>query len=387
MKTTSYYPVLMTDDVAGTGAFYIDNFRCFSNFEFRPARVNLLFGRNGSGKTSLFEVVRSILRVMLAGTPITLSFGPRDLTRWDSRLEQQFELDVRLDESLYTYTVRIGHDADHRRCWIIEEVVRCEDRTLFAFHDGRVRLHDNDGQEGTHFPFRGDRSFLPQMEASPDNRDLMRLLDYLRGTRVLKLLPPQIGGTSSGEDLGLDVDGHNFASWYRHQSQERPAQLHRLFDDLRLAIPGFRSLALMGSGQSGRTRELVVTLDAPDGGDYAVEFTSLSDGQRALAVLYTLLVDLEAEPGLVLLDEPENFVGLLELKPWLGRLDDVLGDGGQLMLISHHPEVIDTLAADHAVMFAREGGGPVRIRTKDLFDRETGLKASEQILRGFVDDA
>ena len=33
MKTTSYYPVLMTDDVAGTGAFYIDNFRFEPLFE------------------------------------------------------------------------------------------------------------------------------------------------------------------------------------------------------------------------------------------------------------------------------------------------------------------------------------------------------------------
>ncbi len=30
MKTTSYYPVLMTDDVAGTAAFYV------AHFEFKP---------------------------------------------------------------------------------------------------------------------------------------------------------------------------------------------------------------------------------------------------------------------------------------------------------------------------------------------------------------
>lgn len=30
MKTTSYYPVLMTEDVAGTAAFYVEH------FEFRP---------------------------------------------------------------------------------------------------------------------------------------------------------------------------------------------------------------------------------------------------------------------------------------------------------------------------------------------------------------
>ena len=34
MKTTSYYPVLMTDDVAGTAAFYVEH------FEFRPLFEN-----------------------------------------------------------------------------------------------------------------------------------------------------------------------------------------------------------------------------------------------------------------------------------------------------------------------------------------------------------
>ena len=33
MKTTSYYPVLMTDDVAGTAKFYVDHFRFKPLFE------------------------------------------------------------------------------------------------------------------------------------------------------------------------------------------------------------------------------------------------------------------------------------------------------------------------------------------------------------------
>ncbi|MGH9763844.1 MAG: AAA family ATPase [Blastocatellia bacterium] len=31
---------------------YIDNFRCFSNFEVKPDRVNLLIGGNGAGKST-----------------------------------------------------------------------------------------------------------------------------------------------------------------------------------------------------------------------------------------------------------------------------------------------------------------------------------------------
>ncbi len=33
MKTTSYYPVILTDDVAGTAAFYTDHFRFRALFE------------------------------------------------------------------------------------------------------------------------------------------------------------------------------------------------------------------------------------------------------------------------------------------------------------------------------------------------------------------
>src|SRR5690606_24206233 len=33
MKTTSYYPVIMTDDVAGTAAFYCDHFGFEARFE------------------------------------------------------------------------------------------------------------------------------------------------------------------------------------------------------------------------------------------------------------------------------------------------------------------------------------------------------------------
>ena len=35
---------------------YIDNFRCFVNFELNLEKVSLLLGPNGSGKTSIFNV-------------------------------------------------------------------------------------------------------------------------------------------------------------------------------------------------------------------------------------------------------------------------------------------------------------------------------------------
>lgn len=106
MKSTSYYPVLMTDDVAGTAAFYVEHFRFQPMFdsdwyvhlqssESKRVNVAILQGDHetipaeGRGKTSglilNFEVedVDGVYeRLEAAGLPILLplrdeAFGQR----------------------------------------------------------------------------------------------------------------------------------------------------------------------------------------------------------------------------------------------------------------------------------------------------------------------
>jgi len=51
--------------------------------------------------------------------------------------------------------------------------------------------------------------------------------------------------------------------------------------------------------------------------DRTFEFADLSDGQRQLIVLYTILESLRNETYSVLLvDEPDNFISLREIQPW-----------------------------------------------------------------------
>ena len=112
MKSTNYYPVLMTDDVAGTAAFYIEHFRFRSMFDSgwyvhlqseENKRVNLAILQGdhetipaeGRGKTTgliiNFEVddVDSVHeRLAAAGLPILLSlrdeaFGQRHFITHD----------------------------------------------------------------------------------------------------------------------------------------------------------------------------------------------------------------------------------------------------------------------------------------------------------------
>lgn len=142
-------------------------------------------------------------------------------------------------------------------------------------------------------------------------------------------------------------------------------------------------MKLLSSGGKGRARDLVAAMTTA-GTTYDVYFDELSDGQRALIALYTLLEGVVPGHGCLLLDEPEAHVGLAEVQPWLVELDEKFENAGQVFVISHHPEVLDYLAASQPMLVERPDGGPARARLAQ-FDRDSGLTASQQLARGLPD--
>jgi predicted ATPase len=364
---------------------YIDNFRCFTNFEVRPNRVNLLIGNNGAGKSTFIEALHNVVELAVLGEAVEEGFPTNTLTRWDSRPVQRIELDVVGNGGTYQYLIELSHDVTRHTVMLRRESVKYDSRVLFLYEDGMLQLHKNEGTFGTKFPFRGTRSFLPQLEARPENTLLTWFLDYLRRIWLVKLNPTDIDPESELESESLDSDGSNFPAWYRHLSQERPEDLLKLSERLGETLPGFRTLRNVSTGKAGRKRELVAAFSQGTAkSKYEIFFDELSDGERATIVLYCILMDSEGTAKTLLLDEPENYVGLRLIQPWLVSLADVMRDDGQLFLVSHHPEVIDYLAADESLLFERVDGGPARVRSNP-FDRDLGLKASELVGRGLFD--
>jgi predicted ATPase len=91
---------------------------------------------------------------------------------------------------------------------------------------------------------------------------------------------------------------------------------------------------------------------------HTLAFDQLSDGQRQLLMLYTLLEVFVRAGSTLCIDEPENFVALRELQPWVWRLENSIEKhGGQCILASHHPEIIDRLDVANIVLLSRDGDG------------------------------
>ena len=72
---------------------YIDNFRCFVNFEYRPARRQLIIGGNGSGKSSLIDALSFLHRFAVRGESLDDLPLLDERTRWLSQINLSFELE------------------------------------------------------------------------------------------------------------------------------------------------------------------------------------------------------------------------------------------------------------------------------------------------------
>ena len=122
----------------------------------------------------------------------------------------------------------------------------------------------------------------------------------------------------------------------------------------------------------------------PGRGKVTYAISELSDGQRCLIVLHMILNFLIVRGHTVFIDEPDNFVALHEIQPWLLAAEEAVEDhGGQLILISHHPELLDLWAATYGLRFAgREENGHVRTEAFRT-DSEGMLAPSELVARGW----
>jgi len=203
---------------------------------------------------------------------------------------------------------------------------------------------------------------------------LIEFRNWFRGVWLFSLHPQDMAPSAEAES-GIGIAGIEFVAWYRTLAQETPEMIPVLCQDLAGVIPGLKAMRLIQIGLTSRMLAFVCDISNQE---IMLFLNELSDGQRVLLVLYTVLRAIAAKAKLIIFDEPDNFVAAGEIQPWLAAIRDAVnaGGAGTLIIISHHPEVIDYLAPDHTVHLARASDGPTRSRTME-FDRTKGLAASE----------
>lgn len=367
---------------------YVDNFRALVNTDLRLGRRSLLMGSNGTGKSTFGDVLLR-LQWALFGQSKTDDVFPADtLTRWQNVPRQRFEVDATGPHGAYHYELVVEHQktasADVPRTRISREALTINTRPLFHFEDGLVRLYRDDHSAGPDYPFDWGRSALGTISARHDNQKLTWFVRWFRELTVLKPSPPQMEDLVERDAFLLYYDARNFVAWYHTASSGDKRRDRLLHDALADVLPGFDALNFEFAGPN---RWLLRADFSNAGTKLMLRLTELSDGQRALILLYAVLHFLLQEGRTVFLDEPDNYVSLDEIQPWLLSAADIVdGGSGQLVLVSHHPEIFNQWAVNHGLVTARDGCGPVRIRN---FSSTPGIELTpaETIARGWSNEA
>ena len=359
---------------------YVDNFRCLENFELDLDETNVFLGRNGTGKTSVLDVLMNIQSLVVQGSKVDEVFPARDISLNSQRSEQRFEIETRVDGEAYRYSLVVKHDLSRSKMRVEKETLEHDGNPIFEFNKGEAQLYHDDYSKGpSPYPFDWSQSGIGFLNERPDNKKLTRFKKDIANYIIVSCCPAFMDPETRTEDEFLEPLMQNFVGWYRRAAQENMSSIAPLFETLRGALPDFDSINLTESGENSRALKAI--FQGPSSESTRYGFDQLSDGQRALIALYSLIHLSSDRRVSLFVDEPENYLALEEIQPWLAEAAERTGESlGQLVVSSHHPVIIDYMAGANGRWFFRDGDGPVRV-SKEPKNTVDGLSLSEIIAR------
>lgn len=363
---------------------YVNNFRCLVAFDAAFDSFGVLCGPNGAGKSSVFDAL-SLIRTLGTGEGVLGSTGIQDiqnleLTSWLDSKVQEFELSLSVDGHTFQYIIHIEQKADFEKPRIVLEKALCDEQVLFERDLDGVRFRRHDGNE-TGFPLDWRQSALAAIQPQGSIGKLALLQQEVDKLLILRPNPMDIEKESRTESRRPNASLSNLNSWYRALAQEQEWS-DVLREGLQDVWPDFRSFKLVDVGLQAKALQLRFDSEG-DRSPTLLFVEQLSDGERGLIGLYMVRAALETGAArTVFLDEPDNFVGLPELQPWVLSMRELLDEEHQLILISHHPEILSNSGTANGRYLWRDNHtSPTRIGPLKVPE---GMTAGEAIARGWV---
>ena len=363
---------------------YANNFRCLVAFETQFDSFGVLCGPNGAGKSSVFDAL-DLVRNLGTGVAYLGGTGEWDVrnlefTNWLDSTVQEFELGVTAEGHSFEYLLHIEQVASYEKPRIVRERATCDGRSLFERDLKGVRF-SKAGDTQTGFPLDWRQAALASIEPTGSRREIKILQDALSNFLILRPNPRAMEKESKSESKRPDLYLSNLTSWYRSLSLNQE-WTDTLRNSLQEVWPDFKFFRLEDVGLN--TKALQLRFEGSNGHKSGVlAFDPLSDGEKALVGLYMVRAALATEVAqTILIDEPDNYVGLPELQPWVLSLRELLDKNHQAIAISHHPEILSNAGEDFGRYLWRDNHtSPTRIGPLKV---PAGLTAGEAIARGWV---
>ena len=360
---------------------YANNFRCLVAFNTDFDSFGVLCGPNGSGKSSVFDALL-LIRNLATGDGVLGGDRDQDIpnlefTNWHKSDVQEFELSVTSEGHAFEYVIHIQQATKSEKPRILKERATCDSKTLFERDLKGVSFKRPDGTQAGFFPLDWRQAALASIQPEGHLSELAKLQAAMAKLLILRPNPRGMERESRAESKRPDLYLTGLISWYRFLSLDLDWAI-ALRDLLQEIWPDFESLKLVDVGLNTKALELRF-----GGSNGKLFFEQLSDGEKALIALYMVRAALATNAAqTVLIDEPDNYVGLPELQPWVLSLRELLDEQHQAILITHHPEILTSAVQEHGRYLWRDSHtSPTRIGPLNVPE---GMNPGEAIARGWV---
>ena len=373
--------------------FRVDNFKSLINIVFKPQEINLLLGKNNSGKTNLCQALQFVGASSLfaldecADRVADGQLGMTNLAFDKSTIDFYVRADVPYEEDAlifeYELTISPPRSSVGEEKIIRETKVNVDreilsvtggkfDKTILLENiSGRIRLlHEKDFMDGaenyveTSAP--RDATMMQRLYDSETNARANIFKRYLGNWICYDLSPTAMKGADyKPNEVFLNSDGSNLASviYLLKNSNERDYRL--LLKVMQQIEPKFDLINFFVGSES------VVFMLFEDSDGHSLPAWNASNGTlRFLALAYVLLFQtqliMDSRP-LLMIEEPENgiYVGflktLLEMADW--------SQGPQVIFTSHAPYFIDLFDKYLDGIFVLDRGGQHTSITQPNIDK------------------
>lgn len=346
--------------------FRVDNFKSLINIVFKPQEINLLLGKNNSGKTNLCQALQFVGASSLfkldectylieswrydmtnfAFDKSTIDFYVRAKVPYEQEaLVFEYELTisspkegmgkVKVDREILSVTG--GKLNCGRSCTSFDKTVLLENIS------GQIRLlHEKDFMDGkenyveTNAPV--DTTMLQRLYDPNSNPRANHFKSYLGNWMYYDLSPTAMRESAhKPNEIVLNIDGSNLASvlYWLKTSNER--DYRKLLQVLKVIEP---KLDLINFPVFSKD---LVSMVFEDSDGHSLPAWNASNGTlRFLALTYVLLIQsqrvIDSRP-LLMIEEPENGIYVGFLKTLLEMVDQF--HGPQVIFTSHAPYFID----------------------------------------------
>ena len=312
----------------------------------------LLIGKNGAGKSTIgaaLEVLQSIGRGI---NRVGELLQANDFARGRSDVPIRFEIEVKINNTLYQYTIALELPEGFKEFRIRDEQLIVSGELIFSRKEAVVSLFSRQNKNETTFMVDWHLIALPVIQDRSENDPLHIFKTWLTHMIILSPIPVFMNGESKGETLEPKLDGSNCGEWFTGLLAQYPAAYTYIDQYLKEIMPDLRDFR---NEVVGKESKVMSVRFQEKNTNASIYFNDLSDGEKCFFLGAVILAANQSYgPIFCFWDEPDNYLSLSEIGHFTASLRRSFEQSGQFLATSHNSETIRKFSNENTFVIHRK---------------------------------